>query len=51
MTPSKVKVGQEFEVEVRFKNPLGIPLTDGVIHIEGAGTHREKKVHLKYVRI
>ena len=44
-----MKLNEEFEIIVKFKNPLNEKLTKGVLHIEGHGIARSHVIPLKYV--
>ena len=39
-----MKAGEEFEVTVKFTNPLEIPVTMGVFTMEGPGNKRSLDV-------
>ncbi|XP_074644521.1 coagulation factor XIII A chain-like [Tubulanus polymorphus] len=47
VSTDKPKVGYAFEVTVKFTNPLSVPLTQGVISIEGPGIARTLSVSVR----
>ncbi|KAK3085991.1 hypothetical protein FSP39_011813, partial [Pinctada imbricata] len=44
--PEKVKVGEEFEVKLSFKNSMPVTLTDCKLSWEGAGFYKEENVKI-----
>ena len=45
--PERVDLGESFDVEIKFTNPLDEALTGGVLHIEAPGIVRSMVVPIK----
>ena len=47
----RVQVGRATEVILKFTNPIGAKLTDGVFRLEGPGIQKHVKIPVQYVAI